>query len=451
MDKVKGLSLNLAAFLLLVAAACSGGGDPGPSQEPETTPQQSESGENTTEDGTSQEDLAKIREDNIELFFAQTSSGSDQEGFDKEYGNKLKELLPNYTFTFKGRDGAAYEQMVTINRDQIDVLRASIGHTPTMVLKYDLQQDISDLIEKYNFDLDRLEPSTIEAQRQYNGEIFGIPHNTTSVALFYNKDLFDAFGVDYPTEGMTWDELYALAQQMTREHEGRQIRGMTMAFNYMLFLNQLSVPHFEPGTSNPTFTSDEFKKVFENFARFYRINGNGMTDGKYSLADQQDSFREHNTAMLMTLSTANFEDHINWDLIQLPFFEEKMGIGPQSYPTYLYIPVLAGNRDAAFQVLMETTSEEYQRFLSESGKIPILKNSEELLKNYAKDNEFLQDKNIQAIIPETFASPTEKTIYQGIADKHLFTALEEYAAGKDINTVLREAEERVIRDIEAEG
>ena len=33
--------------------------------------------------------------------------------------------------------------------------------------------------------------------------------------LFYNKTLFDAAGVDYPTNDMTWEEYAALAKEMT--------------------------------------------------------------------------------------------------------------------------------------------------------------------------------------------------------------------------------------------
>lgn len=444
--------LSVLLFSLLLAACGSGeNNDTTSAPPPDAQESSSENGSSNpaeeTEANEEEEDLLSIRDENIELFFAQTSNGGDQETFDQQFGSKLKELLPNYTFTFKGRDGSGIYESWVATGEQIDLLRASIGHTPSMVLSYDLQQDISDLIEKYDYDLDKLEPSTIEAQRQYSGDIYALPLNTTSLALFYNKDIFDTFGMAYPQEGMTWDEVYDLAREMTREYEGRKIRGMTMAFNYMLFLNQLSVPHFVPGTHDPAFTTDEFTKVFENFARFFRIPGNEMTNGKYSLSDMQNPFREGEVAMLMTLSTANFEDHINWDLVQLPYFEEKMGVGPQSYPTYLYITNLNKNRDAAFQVLMAATSEEYQRFLTETGRIPILKDSSDLLKDFAKDNEFIRDKNIQAVIPETFAAPTEKTRYQGVADKHLFTALEQYAAGTDINTALREAEERVRQEV----
>lgn len=39
-------------------------------------------------------------------------------------------------------------------------------------------------------------------------------------ALFYNKDLFDRYGVPYPTNAMTWDDVLALAKRFPTKGEG---------------------------------------------------------------------------------------------------------------------------------------------------------------------------------------------------------------------------------------
>jgi raffinose/stachyose/melibiose transport system substrate-binding protein len=43
----------------------------------------------------------------------------------------------------------------------------------------------------------------------YDGQIYGLPRNTDVLGFYYNKDLFEANGVEVPT---TWDELLAAAQ-----------------------------------------------------------------------------------------------------------------------------------------------------------------------------------------------------------------------------------------------
>ena len=46
--------------------------------------------------------------------------------------------------------------------------------------------------------------------------LYGIPKDWTSRAIFYNKDLFDAAGVPYPTADWTWSEFRDIAKQLTK-------------------------------------------------------------------------------------------------------------------------------------------------------------------------------------------------------------------------------------------
>jgi multiple sugar transport system substrate-binding protein len=48
-----------------------------------------------------------------------------------------------------------------------------------------------------------------------DGKQYGLPQSFSNVVLFYNKDLFDAKGVAYPTADWTWREELAAAQQLT--------------------------------------------------------------------------------------------------------------------------------------------------------------------------------------------------------------------------------------------
>ena len=50
-----------------------------------------------------------------------------------------------------------------------------------------------------------------------DGKNYGIPFATNCTALFYNKDLFDAAGIDYPDENTTWDEFHEMAKALTKD------------------------------------------------------------------------------------------------------------------------------------------------------------------------------------------------------------------------------------------
>ncbi len=55
----------------------------------------------------------------------------------------------------------------------------------------------------------------IEKNYAIDGVQYGIPFRSDFWVLFYNKDLFDAAGVEYPTNDMTWDQYAELAKKMT--------------------------------------------------------------------------------------------------------------------------------------------------------------------------------------------------------------------------------------------
>ncbi|MBP3657620.1 MAG: sugar ABC transporter substrate-binding protein [Clostridia bacterium] len=56
-----------------------------------------------------------------------------------------------------------------------------------------------------------------EVNYAVDGVQYALPFRSDFWVLFYNKDLFDAAGVAYPTNDMTWDQYAELAKQMTSD------------------------------------------------------------------------------------------------------------------------------------------------------------------------------------------------------------------------------------------
>ncbi len=50
-----------------------------------------------------------------------------------------------------------------------------------------------------------------------DGKHYGIPFATNCTALFYNKDMFDAAGIDYPNGETTWEEFREMANSLTKD------------------------------------------------------------------------------------------------------------------------------------------------------------------------------------------------------------------------------------------
>jgi multiple sugar transport system substrate-binding protein len=60
-------------------------------------------------------------------------------------------------------------------------------------------------------------PESLRSLYTFEDTVYGIPRDFDTIALFYNKDLFDTAGVEYPTADWTWDDLRAAAEKLTTE------------------------------------------------------------------------------------------------------------------------------------------------------------------------------------------------------------------------------------------
>lgn len=75
--------------------------------------------------------------------------------------------------------------------------------------------DLTDFIsEDEDFDPEQLNEQAFKAY-QYDGKQFGMVENFSNVLTFYNKDLFDEAGVDYPTASWTWEDELEAAKKLT--------------------------------------------------------------------------------------------------------------------------------------------------------------------------------------------------------------------------------------------
>ncbi len=63
------------------------------------------------------------------------------------------------------------------------------------------------------------DPSLIESY-QSDGTQYALPSSFSTVVMFYNADLFDAAGVEYPTGNWTWEDEQAAAEELTDEGAG---------------------------------------------------------------------------------------------------------------------------------------------------------------------------------------------------------------------------------------
>lgn len=91
---------------------------------------------------------------------------------------------------------------------------------------------IDDYVEESGMDLSDFAQGMLDFMR-YEGKLHGLPYDVSGHVLFYNKDLFDLAGVDYPTEDWTFTDLEEAARALVAavpEHNGGKVYGLG---NYM--------------------------------------------------------------------------------------------------------------------------------------------------------------------------------------------------------------------------
>jgi multiple sugar transport system substrate-binding protein len=332
---------------------------------------------------------------------------------------------------------------------KIDDLIAA-GETPDLMTawnggilpnqQYGVVNDMTPLIKKHNFDLSRFRDVYINAIKVLTdkGEMIGIPYYTQFNALYYNKDIFDKFGVAYPKDGLTWDETIDIAKRVTRVENGEQIQGLNYAA-----IQRLAFP-FSPDilnakTEQATINNEVWKRAFETAMRNDTIPGNypnkDFNKGQVAMfANVGDGLPATRTAVQQGLFQVGFA--------QYPQFKEAPNTYGMVDAHYIWVTQTSKHPDAAFKVIEVMTSDEVQMAASKTyGRYSPLKDPE-LQKHFGED--YLPGVNMQSIFK---SSPAPGTSFSELYPKGRDIVVDEYkqvATGKkDINTALRSADDRI--------
>lgn len=81
-------------------------------------------------------------------------------------------------------------------------------------------------------------PEALVDLYSYAGELYAAPKDLDTIGVWYNKELFDAAGVPYPTEGWTWEDMQAAAAALTDPAAG--VYGIAAApYGQMTYYNTI--------------------------------------------------------------------------------------------------------------------------------------------------------------------------------------------------------------------
>lgn len=76
----------------------------------------------------------------------------------------------------------------------------------------------------------------------YDGKLYAIPRDVSNLVIYYNKDIFDKYGVPYPKPDWTFDDFLKTAQKLTKDTNNdnkTDIWGISFEYAVMFYLPYL--------------------------------------------------------------------------------------------------------------------------------------------------------------------------------------------------------------------
>lgn len=249
---------------------------------------------------------------------------------------------------------------------------------------FDLWEDVTPFIEAENFDTSDYYGAAVDLY-QYPEKTVGLPLGMFPSFLFYNKDLFDAAGADYPTTdyadtSWNFDALRDLAMELTLDANGNNAKspdfdpGDIVQYGFddsWIDLRGFLTFFDPPGKGRPV--SDDYKTSLVNSDEYkYGMEWlNNAIWADHFMADSaaQEGYYAVAGDPLGSELTAMFYSH-TWfmpeGLVELPFeydfapapFNQKGTRVARIHADTFYIPRDFEHKDASWEVLKWLTSEE---------------------------------------------------------------------------------------------
>ena len=101
------------------------------------------------------------------------------------------------------------------------------SNTVQMYMENNLLLKLNDYIEKEKIDMSKYYDGIVKLYTRSDGNIYALPKDHDTIALLYNKAIFDQYGVEYPTDNWTWEDMYEAAKKITEGSNG-SVYGMAM-------------------------------------------------------------------------------------------------------------------------------------------------------------------------------------------------------------------------------
>ena len=216
------LALGLSVIMAMSLTAC-GSASNDETNKPTEDNAQTEEQTPQTEDGADDSSEG----DPVTISFWNSFTGAD--------GDMLVDLVNR--FNEENEENITVDMDISADFDSQLSTAFAAGTGPTMILSSsayrftygDYMQDVSDVFDKTNLD----KSDFIQSYLDYCSEgstLYFVPFQIVGYYMYWNKDLFEAAGLDPETPPATWDEWQSMAEKIT--DESKNVYGSGISYDY---------------------------------------------------------------------------------------------------------------------------------------------------------------------------------------------------------------------------
>ena len=240
---------------------------------------------------------------------------------------------------------------------------------------------LNDYVTKYNVNLnERFGTGGLVAAYSRDGKLYAMPDRGGALILYYNKAMFDAAGLSYPTKDWTWTEFLDAAQKLTIR-EGDQVKQYGFAAGdwwpwWMSFIyqngGQVLDANGKPALDTPE--TVEALQFYVDLVYKYKVAPSPTDYANLGTNSPDPLFAQGKVAMITTgfwnVGSLQQVPDLKWDIA--PLFKQKKSA------TVMFGSGLAISKDSkhpeeAFKVIEFLTSEE--------GQMPIVEMKQDMPAN----------------------------------------------------------------------
>ncbi|MBN1284354.1 MAG: ABC transporter substrate-binding protein [Anaerolineae bacterium] len=183
----------------------------------------------------------------------------------------------------------------------------------------------------------------------YEGAFYCPPKDFSTLALFYNKDMFDAAGLEPPT---TWDELRAAAEALTTEEHVGIVLPADFA-RWIAFLYAAGGSVTNEDFTEMTINSPEALEALEFYTNLI-LDGYGGTPSELDSGWPGEAFGKEKAAIAVEgnwtvpFMADNFPD-VNYGVVELP--EGPGGKATMAFTVCYAVAAESDNQEAAWTLV----------------------------------------------------------------------------------------------------